>query len=462
MRRSRSPLLLAGALLLAAAGSGSGLGAGAQELSDEQLSGVKARLAEGATHSWEIGTRAQALIEFDTPSYSVLNNSALPPPQGSPPSSLDEVISIAQGVVQNRTKANVQGAQPLVDAGGGAAGDPPSIGVAVLLANWTGSGDEYGAAAADQLAFILEKVPKTDDGAISHRTEQVQLWSDFVYMVPPFLAYYGVLTKNQSLVQQAYDQCRLYRKYLVDDDAGGMWKHILLGTNTDSGHWSTGNGWAAAGMLRVLGTIQHSQYAKSMKNQAKDLTNWVAEIHNGIYPHLRTNSLFGNYADDSAAFDDASSTAILASTVYRLALLSGIHTHLPLAEQCRKALSTPASSTASSSSSSSVSASSSSTTATAPASSASSTTAPSTLAHFTSDMWLTPVVNPNQFGIEGSRSPEGQAFVVEMYAAWRDWVAQGSPGANAAARLGGSERGGLLRRAGWACCGVALTLLYGV
>ena len=45
-------------------------------------------------------------------------------------------------------------------------------------------------------------------------------------------------------------------------------------------------------MLRVLGTIQHSQYAKSMKNQAKDLTNWVSEIHGGIYPHL-VRTLYG-------------------------------------------------------------------------------------------------------------------------------------------------------------------------
>jgi hypothetical protein len=54
-----------------------------------------------------------------------------------------------------------------------------------------------------------------------------------------------------------------------------------------------GNGWAAAGMLRVLGTIQNSQYAKSMKNEQKDLANWVMEIHGGMYgvlvskyPHL--------------------------------------------------------------------------------------------------------------------------------------------------------------------------------
>ncbi len=126
-------------------------------------------------------------------------------------------------------------------------------------------------------------------------------------MVPPFLAYYGVLTQNQSLVQAAYDQCRLYRQYLVDDDAGGMWKHIAMGSTPDNGHWTTGklhilpsqrvkmilrvtltrvgNGWAAGGMLRVLGTIQHSQYSKSMKNQANDLRDWVVEIHNGIYPH---------------------------------------------------------------------------------------------------------------------------------------------------------------------------------
>ncbi|KAI0822092.1 Six-hairpin glycosidase-like protein [Trametes gibbosa] len=420
-----------------------------------------------AKRSWEIGTRAQALLESDTPSYSVFSNNGLPPAQGEAgPSSLDEVISIAHEVVQNSTKAAIQGPQPFLDVNGGAAGDPPSIGVAVLLANWTGAGSDgldYGGAARNQLEFLLEKVPKTDDGAISHRMEQVQLWSDFVYMVPPFLAYYGVLTQNETLVQQAYDQCRLYRQYLVDDEAGGMWKHIVLGSNADGGHWSTGNGWAAAGMLRVLATIQHSQYAKNMKNQAKDLTNWVSEIHTGIYPHLRTNSLFGNYADDSASFDDASSTAILASTVYRLALLSGIHTHLPLAEQCRKALSAP-SSAASSSASGSASTSASPTpslsaTATSPATpSASATTSADTLAHFTSDMWLTPVVNPNQFGIEGSRSPEGQAFVVEMYAAWRDWTAVGSPGANAARSL---RKASMLPVAGvWV--GAGALLLWGM
>jgi hypothetical protein len=47
-----------------------------------------------------------------------------------------------------------------------------------------------------------------------------------------------------------------------------------------------------------------------------------------------------------------------------------------------------------------------------------------------SDGWLAPVANPENPGAKGTHSPEGQAFVVEMQAAWQDWVAIGSPGAN--------------------------------
>ena len=59
----------------------------------------------------------------------------------------------------------------------GSAADPASIGVSVLLANWTGQGGlDYAGAAKDQLDFLLLSVPRTSDGAISHRVSQVQLW----------------------------------------------------------------------------------------------------------------------------------------------------------------------------------------------------------------------------------------------------------------------------------------------
>jgi hypothetical protein len=53
------------------------------------------------------------------------------------------------------------------------------IGGAVLLANWTKSNlsdNLYGYAASQQLRYLLDFAPRTQSGAISHRTDQVQLW----------------------------------------------------------------------------------------------------------------------------------------------------------------------------------------------------------------------------------------------------------------------------------------------
>lgn len=83
-----------------------------------------------------------------------------------------------------------------------------------------------------------------------------------------------------------------------------------------------------------------------------------------------------------------------------------------------------------------------------------------------------PVVNPHNFGAQLqlpasannlgandglSMSPEGQAFVLEMQAAYRDWVGAGSPGQNAAfsAKFGGVSRTAL-------CAAVGLSLFVGI
>ena len=52
----------------------------------------------------------------------------------------------------------------------------------ILVANWTRSNPSdmsFSNAAAQQLKYLLEDAPRTADGAISHRSEQVQLWYAF-------------------------------------------------------------------------------------------------------------------------------------------------------------------------------------------------------------------------------------------------------------------------------------------
>ncbi|KAI0296737.1 Six-hairpin glycosidase-like protein [Multifurca ochricompacta] len=394
-----NPLILVSSLLAAAA----------QGLSDSQVNTIKQRLQEGATHSWELGTRAQALIELSAPSFSVLTPSIpLPPPStlnSSTNASLADVLTIARNVVTVLPPSPSNGTGQPLFLGDGSSGDPASVGVAILIANWTnlGSGEDYAGAAKAQIEYLFgPAVPKTSDGAISHRVSQVQLWSDSVYMVPPFLAYYGVTTGNQSMLQEAYTQVKLYRSYLSDISANGLWQHVVLGSGgTDPGHWSTGNAWAAAGMLRVLGTLKSSTFAKTFQSEIKDLGNWVAEIHSAMYPHLQANGLFKNYADGNSGsdrgnnnFDDASSSALLAATVYHLALLTGNKNFVLQAERTRAAI-------------------------------------------FAANG--TPVVDPSNISVQGAQSPEGEAFALMLHSAWRDWVAAGSPGgggggANAARR----------------------------
>jgi len=201
-------------------------------------------------------------------------------------------------------------------------------------------------------------------------------------------------------------------------------------------------------MTRVLATIQHSQFADAMASEMHDLSTWIGEIHNGMYAlQDPSTALFHNYANNASWFLDSSSTALLASTVYRLAALQGVNQYIPNAEAARAALSAPAGTAAGYTSwgtgdgvGPATSFTQTRATSAAPSSTVTVSYAVPTptgggegLSHFSPEMWLTPVVDPYNWNAQGGSSPQGQAFVVEMYAAWRDWV--GSAG-GAARRSG--------------------------
>ena len=120
--------------------------------------------------------------------------------------------------------------------------------------------------------------------------------SDFVYMAPPFIAYFGAHDQGPaetSLLQAAYDQCRLYRQYLQDNSTK-LWKHIQLGSPQDNNLWATGNGWAAAGMLRVLQTLRLSNVSDGFIDQQNDLVNWIEEIVEAAWCYQVNTILFGH------------------------------------------------------------------------------------------------------------------------------------------------------------------------
>lgn len=160
--------LFAAALLLAS-------GAQAVRLTDARLDAVADVLQQIARFSWENGTKAQAFLEADYPSLSVFSpTNPFPVPDPLPSGEIPKIIDIAATTLRNRPDDSVSanGGKTLLEDE--AAGDPPSLGVAVLLANASTNNGEvdgarYGDAAEEQLRYLLYDVPRVS----------VELGSDF-------------------------------------------------------------------------------------------------------------------------------------------------------------------------------------------------------------------------------------------------------------------------------------------
>jgi len=355
--------------------------------SNQTIANVRAGLLESAKASWELGTAAEALTEVYWPALSVFQQSAFPPPSRlNSTYNASDVLTIVANTISNKPADSL----PLI-ANQGSAADPASIGVAVLLANYTRQdkkSDVFADAATGQLRHLLTQVPRSNTGAISHREDQAQLWADFVSMVPPFIAYYGALQGGQDgrdLMQTAYDQCRLYRDALKDDS--GLWRHIALGNYQDNTHWATGNAWAAAGMLRVLQTFNHSSQGHRFEGHQTNLTRWIGEITDAAWARQQKDGSILNVIDDPLSFADTASTALLASVTYRMATFNATSAVSKPVLAADKALAF-------------------------------------VKANIDKDGWVQNAVDPIAFNVplkEGEHSPESQAFVLMLHAAYRDW-----------------------------------------
>ncbi|KAJ7688355.1 family 88 glycosyl hydrolase [Mycena rosella] len=333
------------------------------------------------SHSWEFGTASEALLELYDPHLSVFGPSPFPV-QTVPKECIESLEYAASKIVIGT------GANGLSD-GEGAVSDPASLGVSAVLLGKTDA--TYANAVTEEITYITESAPRFSNGAISHRTDVAELWADFIYMAPPFLAYAAADEQNIDLLYEVYVQCGLYREILQSD--GEAWKHIIGPKNQDTGLWSTGNAWAAAGMARVLATVMKAPVAAltSWRDDAiADLTRWIQEIIDGAMRFSMDGGILRNYLDDTSddgpGFGEISGSSMLAAVAYRMAVLRPFdfgQRYILWADKIR-----------------------------------------STMAlHITSDGTATPAVNPFDAGDTTpltTGSPEGQNFIVLMYAAWRD------------------------------------------
>jgi hypothetical protein len=168
-------------------------------------------------------------------------------------------------------------------------------------------------------------------------------------MAPPFLAYYAVTTSNVSLLLETVRQCGLYRDVLqlgYDTDTypesanptlptiDGLWRHIIGPQIPDPGLWSTGNAWSAAGMTRVLATVIKAprslftgpwSSSNARITAINSLTTYIKEILDGVINAPLESGLLRNYLNETLesghGYGEISGSTLLASVVYRMVIL---------------------------------------------------------------------------------------------------------------------------------------------
>jgi rhamnogalacturonyl hydrolase YesR len=260
--------------LAALSGAPADNGAG---VSDPLVERVRTAALSMQRKSWEQGVLAQAFLE-----------------EGRD----DLVVAMARASLIYLSKDGVPASLE------GAPVDPLMAGEAVARAAQLTGDPGLHKALEQSLAYVLKRAPRAVDGTIFHAGETI--WSDSFHTTPPFLAFTG--HPGEALLQIDGHWRRLWnpRKQLL----AHIWDERSQRL-TDPAAWGGGNGWAAAGLARVI-----RAWPENRATARARLTGDLRNVIDGCLAHQRADGLFHNVVDDPGSFVETNLAQMLAFAIY--------------------------------------------------------------------------------------------------------------------------------------------------
>ena len=247
---------------------------------DRRIEKARAAALAMQRRDWEQGILAQALLEAgDRETVILLTRAAME--QATPDGRLGVVVS-------------------------GSPTDPAMGGEAYArAAEWTGDA-RMKQAVQGLLDWVRRKAPRSADGTLYHVFGAPEMWSDGFNGAPPFLAAMGFY--DEALAQIEGFRARLWNP-----------RHQLLSHIWDDGakrfrreaFWGGGNGWAAAGLARVIRLLPRER-----RDDRERLASFARAIVDGCLAHQRSDGLFHDVVDDPSTFVETNLAQMLAFAVY--------------------------------------------------------------------------------------------------------------------------------------------------
>lgn len=248
----------------------------------ERIEKVKRAMLSMQRDSWEQGVAAQAFLELGDMGWVTL---------------LSKEAALRQG--EDGRLALTYGTNGVTDPA--ASGEP-------VLAAAREYNDPALARAAKRMAdWLLKGAPRSDSGVICHVMGTKQVWVDSMYMSPPFLAAAGypgeAVRQLEGYRDLLFDSGKKLYSHIWDDE-----KKAFIRKDC----WGVGNGWAAAGITRVVHTLP-----ESMADEKKALISHLTELLDACLACRRSDGFFHDVVDDASTFVEVNLSQMLSYAIYR-------------------------------------------------------------------------------------------------------------------------------------------------
>ena len=248
----------------------------------EKLDKVKSALLSMQRHSWEQGVAMQALWEL-----------------GDEEGAIRLAIEAAYRVHEDGRVASIG---DMV-----AQTDPSACGEVLLWAAKKTKLEMLQHAVKGLLEFNLKKAPRSEDGILYHMNFDKTFWVDSMYMLPPFLAAAGYYAESIKQMNGYWKALFIDEKALLghryDDETKSFQREAI---------WATGNGWALAGLVRLIDLLP-----VNYEKEKLELIKKAMKLITGFTKYLREDSLVHDILDDPKSHVDGAGTLLFAYGIYR-------------------------------------------------------------------------------------------------------------------------------------------------
>lgn len=247
-----------------------------------RVEAVKLAMLAMQRDAWEQGAAAQALLEMGENDLAIL---------------------MAKEAVVRQLE---DGRLAVISSNEGVT-DPAANGEALLYAAQATGDPKLRQAAGNMLEYLLRRAPRTPDGTLYHIANKKQVWIDSMYMAPPFLAVAGQ-------PEESVRQVEGIRKLLWNSKNklfSQIWDDDLRDFDRKD-FWGVGNGWAAAGMTRIVKALP-----ETMRDEKKKLAGYIHDVIEGCLLRQRDDGLFHDVLDKPSTFVETNLAQMLAYSIYR-------------------------------------------------------------------------------------------------------------------------------------------------